>query len=142
MAINNTFYNPTTACLNVSNASAKLIAYNNIMMPALKATDFAFREAGSGGSVIYNDYNYIFAVDGAYSPITGAFKVTKAGAQVIVVGDHSEYVVDPGLIDPASGNFRSNNPLVLYGGKPDAKGNRTSMGYQRPEHVTDKRVWR
>jgi len=115
---NNTFYNQTGSCISADVSTSPVVAFNNIFVPAVAASDYAVGRRDTtppgSGSIIYSDYSCGWSIDEA-EPLW----VDKGPNSI---GE------DPDFVDEANGDFRPRNPNVLRGGKPDAAGNPMPRG--------------
>lgn len=126
----NTICNSAVAAIVCSSSSdlSQADAFNNIIMPTAHDTGVAFLSgaaAGEGGS-FNNDYNCIFSVDGQLLDNIGS---AESGNTSPTIGANSVQA-DPML----TSNYRSRNPAVLRGGKPDLQGNAGQIGAVLSEH--------
>ncbi len=121
---NNTCYGQSITCIRIMSADTITPIYNNILMPAVAASDYGILIEGSGGT-IRNDYNCFWGIDGV--ALTTPIENVKAGGHTPAIGTHS-IEADPLFVDAANNDFRPRNPDVVRGGMPDISGNPGQMG--------------
>ncbi len=115
VVFNNTMYNQSSYCLAYGHNSypGGLIEYNNIFIPAAKNLP-AIYKYGSGSL--------------AYSGHGCAYCINEDSILDNPYNGQNGLNVNPQFVDAAGNDFRTTNPLVLRGGRPDSAGNPAQIG--------------
>jgi len=100
------FYNQTVTGIQIAHQNLGLIAWNNIFMPAVGASDYGIYRP-TRGTVIDADYNCYWSVDGQQC-------LNYAGAN----GDH-DLAEDPRFKNAGAGDFTIQNSKLLESGYDD-----------------------
>ena len=124
---NNTFVNGDVSAITIANIEANVAAWNNIFDMA--AVDDLAIDITSG-SLAECDYNCTYST-AAGAELTNPYYDSTKTADIPQVGENN-IEVDPGFLGAAIGDFRTSDNLLRLG-KPGPDGNRTPMGYTRPE---------
>jgi hypothetical protein len=117
LVIRNCVFYDIDDCIKIEEPNVRLIQYNNIFVLHSKDTGMIINRISGG--IMYSDYSCAWALGG----------VPAAPARWGGTGlpEHS-VEQDPQFADVANGDFRSRNPYVLRGGKPDIADNSPQMG--------------